>query len=336
MFLKQDELPQPTLRPVKSEISQNDWDVLSRFWYPVAELSEIGDGPFAARLLDVGLVVFRAGDDIVVALDRCPHRHVKLSGGEVVNGEIVCPYHALTFDKTGRCTHVPAVGAGARLPESYRVATFPVEIRYGLVWTRLVESDTQIPVFRDLENSDVVFIKTRTWPVSSARQVENFFDLGHLPIIHGRTLGGNAADPVAPGKVTQDEHAVTLTANYIETPFGGEARPCEYTYRVNLPFAIDFTVDDGGGHLMKLYDIASPRSAYECRVYQFMKDTRHVDEHHRALIEGLDAVNLEDIRVLELMTQDDLPLNQRHEIHLQVDNISHAYRERLRDLGLGR
>jgi vanillate O-demethylase monooxygenase subunit len=336
MFLKADSVPSPSLRPARSEISPQDWEILSRFWYPVAELSEIGDAPLGVKLLDVELVLFKGKSGIAIALDRCPHRHVRLSAGAVSAGEIICPYHALSFDESGRCTHVPAVTRGAKLPPSYRVGVFPVQIRYGLVWTKLAESDHSIPEFPDVGDSGVVFIKTRTWPVSSARQVENFFDLGHLPVIHGATLGGNPADPIVPGTVTHDADAVTLTARYIETPFGGTPRPCQYVYRVVLPFAIDFTVQDDTGHDMRLFDLASPRSAHECRVFQFMKDTRDVDENHRALIEGIDAVNLEDIGVLEQMVQDDLPLNHRHEIHLQVDNIAHAYRERLRDLGLGR
>ncbi|WP_051989969.1 Rieske 2Fe-2S domain-containing protein [Caulobacter sp. AP07] len=313
--------------------------MLSRFWFPIAEVVEVGAAPFKARLLDVDLVVFRGANGLAVARDRCPHRHVRLSGGQVEDGQIICPYHALAFDETGQCTRIPAVGPDARIPRNYRVETFPVQVRYGLVWTCLVpDPDRDLPVFPDLVDSrpeDVVFIKTRDWPVSSARQVENFFDIGHLPVVHGATLGGKPSDPVAAGKVTHQKDSVTLVAVYVETPFGGAPRPCEYTYRIVLPFAIDFTVRDGTGHDMRLYDIASPTSAHACRVFQFMKDTRHVDEHHRALIEGLDHVNLEDIGILAGMTQDDIPLNARHEIHLQVDNIAHAYRERLRGLGLG-
>ena len=53
------------------------------------------------------------------------------------------------------------------------------------------------------------------------------------------------------------------------------------------------------------------------------------------MIEGLDAVNIEDIEVLQHLALPDLPLNTHFEVHLPVDNVSYAYRERLVALGLG-
>lgn len=142
--------------------------------------------------------------------------------------------------------------------------------------------------------------------------------------------------PVIPGRVIQNPEGVTLHAHYVERPFGGDERKCEYQYRVILPFSLELKIDDETGHSMILYEAVCPRGAYESRVFQFMKDTRHVDDNHRQLIEGLDAVNLEDIAILENLAMADLPLNQHHEIHLQVDNIAHAYRSRLAGMGLGR
>ena len=339
MFLNPDARPEPGLRPAASQIDPNDWEILSQSWYPLVELTELEDGPAAARLLDVDLVVYRGDAGVTVALDRCPHRHIKLSAGKVRDGNIICPYHALAFDGNGRCTHIPAIGAGARIPDSYALHTFPVTVKYGLVWTTLAEEkESELPEFPDIpsDGTGICFIKTRTWPVSAARQIENFFDIGHLPIVHSATLGNDETMPVQPGKVIQNPEGVTLHAHYVERPFGGAERKCEYRYRVILPFSLELKIDDETGHSMVVYDVVSPISAYECRVFQFLKDTRHINENHRQLIEGLDAVNVEDIGILENLAMINLPLNQHHEIHLQVDNISHAYRARLAQLGLGR
>lgn len=338
MFIHPDARPTSGLRPAQSQIESGDWDILSRYWYPLVELDELGDEPVAARLLDVDLVIYRSDAGITVAIDQCPHRHIRLSAGKLRDGAIICPYHALAFNGEGRCTHIPAVGSGARIPASYAIRTFPVKLRYGLVWTSLSDGmEKDVPLLPDIpdDGTGICFIKTRTWPCSAARQIENFFDLGHLPIVHSATLGNDETMPVTPGKIVQHEDGIGMQAHYAERPFGGAERVCDYIYRVILPFTIDFTINDATGHSMKLYDIVTPISAYACRVFQFMKDTRHVDDHHRQLIEGLDAVNLEDIAILEKLTVPDLPLNQQFEIHLQVDNISHAYRERLVRLGLG-
>lgn len=338
MFLDASARPNASLRPECSGIAVEDWNVLSGYWYPIAQVEELGEEPMAAKLLDVDLVIYRSDTDITIARDQCPHRHIRLSAGRVDEGQIVCPYHALRFDGTGACTRVPALGRDARLPTNYRLSVFPAVERYGLIWTCLAENPSaDIPQLEGIpdDGTGICFIQTRIWPCSSVRQVENFFDLGHLPVVHSATLGNDESFPVEPGKVEVREDGVTLFADYIERPFGGEERSCQYIYKVILPFAIDMSINDETGHSMKLYDLASPRSAYECRVFQFMKDTRHVDENHRQLIEGLDAVNLEDMGILQNLAMRDLPLNAHHEIHLQVDNITHAYRKALVGIGLG-
>jgi phenylpropionate dioxygenase-like ring-hydroxylating dioxygenase large terminal subunit len=338
LFIAPHARPADTLRPATSGIAADDWAILARHWYPLMEAAELGDRPVAARLLDVELVVFRSAQGIAIARDRCPHRHIRLSAGELREGEIVCPYHALSFDGAGRCTHIPALGRQARIPAAYRLDTFPVQEKYGLIWTSLSGGEeTQIPTFPDIpeDGTGICFIQTRDWPCSAARQIENFFDLAHLPVVHQATLGNDETMPVSPGRVVQHEDGIALHADYTERPFQGEPRACTYTYRVILPFTIDFTVMDDTGHAMKLYDVVAPTGLHQCRVFQFMKDTRDVDDNHRQLIEGLDAVNLEDIAILQHLAQPDLPLNQHFEVHLPVDNVSHAYRDRLVRLGLG-
>ena len=47
-----------------------------------------------------------------VLLDRCPHRDIRLSGGVVRDGELVCPGHFWRFDTgTGERVDAPAGGA---------------------------------------------------------------------------------------------------------------------------------------------------------------------------------------------------------------------------------
>lgn len=55
-----------------------DWHVLSQYWYPVAQATEVTDKPLAAQLLDVKLVLYRSNDQVVVAKDLCFHRGLHL------------------------------------------------------------------------------------------------------------------------------------------------------------------------------------------------------------------------------------------------------------------
>ena len=339
MFIPTSAKPSLTLRPQTSAISENDWTVLSRFWYPIAHEDEIEGTPVAVKLLDVDLVIYRAGDDIGVALDRCPHRHIKLSAGTIVNGGIKCFYHGLEFNSAGQCMFVPSIDPGAKLPESWRLTSFPVKRRYGLVWTCLAQEPRQdVPdLFRDedYEVGSLLFVKARTWPVSAARQVENFLDVVHVPHIHPGSLGGDPNNVIKPGETEHTGDGIIYTVEYDEVPFGGKHREVVFIYRVVLPFAIDFTVHDPNGGDQRICNIPSPCSAHECKVFQFSIDTRDIDDAHNALLNGLDILNQEDVGVLRQLSVPDLPLDARHEIHLPVDNITHAYRQRLREFGLG-
>jgi vanillate O-demethylase monooxygenase subunit len=341
VFIPLTAAPSADLRPETSLISPNDWAVLADHWYPVAIASALAPQQvLKATLLDVELVLFRGADGQASAvLDMCPHRGVRLSIGEVVDGQIVCPFHGLRFDATGRCTHVPALGATSRLPPSYQVRRFPVREHVGLLWTCVGDAEKhglpRYPKLEDAPPGEVGILEVLDWPVSAARQIENFFDLAHLPFVHANTLGGNPDAPLKPGRIEQSDDAVTLHARYIETSHG--EKPCLYTYRVVLPFSIEFQVqgEDDPDYLLRSADIASPVSARSCRVFQLLRYGADAAARD-GLAAGLGVVNGEDIHVLSAMRQPDLPLDQRHEIHLPVDNISHAYRARLKGMGLGR
>ena len=84
-------------------------DALRTAWYPVAQVSDIADRPYAVRLLAQDLVVWRGADGaLVVAPDRCPHREAPLSIGTVTNGELACAYHGWTFGSAGTCVAIPS------------------------------------------------------------------------------------------------------------------------------------------------------------------------------------------------------------------------------------
>jgi len=67
----------------------------------------------AIRPLDAGTCVARLDEDQIVAVQRrCPHKGADLTNGFVRDGQIVCPWHNLTFDpETGAspCSVLPAL-----------------------------------------------------------------------------------------------------------------------------------------------------------------------------------------------------------------------------------
>lgn len=342
MFIPSDSRPATSLRPSKSAISPNDWAALADFWYPIALTSEVRQAPVKATLLDVDLVLFRsASHSITAALDMCPHRHVRLSAGRVVDGEIECPFHGLRFDATGKCQYVPALGKRMKLPDNYRVQTFPVQERYGLVWTCIGNGGKatvpHLPTLADRDPETLSYGKPSVWPISAPRQIENFIDLAHLPIVHKNTLGGDAERAVKPGDVEHTEDAVVLRARYVESRPDGKDKPVTMVYRIVLPFSVDFTVFDDAKEDPPFLssNFASPTSAYQTKVFQ-VHAMEGPEEMRQSFLDKIDTVNNEDIAMLRNVATDDMPLTQHFEIHLPVDNICLAFRNRLRDFGIGR
>lgn len=336
MFITEDK-PSLHLRPVSSEIDANDWEILSKYWYPLAVDSEVLGNPVPVTLLDVDLVIYRTDEGITVARDLCPHRYIRLSAGKMEANNIVCPFHGLAFNGRGQCVKVPALGREAKLPASYSVRTFRTETKYGLIWACLDDQSTEtIPTLPETETAlaekKLVFGFPTDWPVSAARQIENFIDLAHLPIVHASTVKADDAEPMPPAYVEETNEGLLFTADLIQN----ESRS-KMEYRLILPFTVDFRLFAEGLDFPVFHNInfATPSSAHACRVFiLYLMDNPTGSD--RPQVTPYDIIVEEDIEILGFTAIADLPLNQKHEIHLPVDNVSIAFRRRLRDLGLGR
>src|SRR5262249_36626826 len=65
--------------------------------------------------------------------DRCRHRGVALSLGEVEGCALVCPYHGWTYGEDGHLIRIPHELFGRGLPR-LRLRGVPLRARYGLIW----------------------------------------------------------------------------------------------------------------------------------------------------------------------------------------------------------
>lgn len=70
------------------------------------------DVPLAVTLADGRrLCLVRLHEEVFAVEDRCPHRDFPLSGGDVVNGCLECPWHGARFDvRSGQCVSGPSEG----------------------------------------------------------------------------------------------------------------------------------------------------------------------------------------------------------------------------------
>jgi nitrite reductase/ring-hydroxylating ferredoxin subunit len=116
---------------------------LRNYWYPLLRSQDLGAQPKAVLRFGDDLVLWRdATGTAHVQADCCPHRGTRLSGGEVVDNCIMCPYHHFRYDGSGQCALAPFEGPGGRLAKRLRVRTFPSEEVAGLVWAWMSHDDS--------------------------------------------------------------------------------------------------------------------------------------------------------------------------------------------------
>jgi len=104
-------------------------------WYVVLESNEVNNRPIGATRLGEKMVFWRDQAGMVnAALDRCPHRGVALSAGDIQAGHVQCPFHGFEFDALGKCVLIPANGRNGVIPNAMRLNSYPTYEAHGLIW----------------------------------------------------------------------------------------------------------------------------------------------------------------------------------------------------------
>ena len=101
-------------------------------WYVIAQSGEVSRTPMARTVLGTSVVLFRTQAGEVVALaNRCCHRSFPLAHGTVDGDTIVCGYHGLRYDSTGKCIEIPMQKS---VPASVRVRAFRTAEKGSFIW----------------------------------------------------------------------------------------------------------------------------------------------------------------------------------------------------------
>ena len=126
------------------------------YWYAVELAKHIQPGQVTEVIFwKRSIALFRGQDGQLRAIEnRCAHRQLKLSLGEVDGCNLVCAYHGWAYDGDGRVVAIPHEHFGRKMP-NFRVSHYPVRVRYGLVWIFPGDparaNERQIPDIPELE-----------------------------------------------------------------------------------------------------------------------------------------------------------------------------------------
>ncbi len=105
------------------------------YWYAVEHARALPPGRVVeTSFWGTSIALFRGADGALHAIEnRCAHRQLKLSLGEVTGCTLTCAYHGWSYAGDGRLAGIPHDLFGRSMP-LVRLRSFPVRIRYGLVW----------------------------------------------------------------------------------------------------------------------------------------------------------------------------------------------------------
>jgi phenylpropionate dioxygenase-like ring-hydroxylating dioxygenase large terminal subunit len=166
-------------------------------WYVAGWSEQLGpSGLVARRFLNEPVVLFRTAQGVLHAVeDRCSHRAMPLSAGEVVGDAIRCPYHGIEFDGRGTCLRIPSQD---RIPPTAGIRSYPVVEQDDIIWIWMgdpaLADPTAMP--RHPWHRDPAWSSYYDYYHAECHWqllMDNVFDLSHLAYIHPRTIGGDPA-----------------------------------------------------------------------------------------------------------------------------------------------
>ncbi|HVK63935.1 MAG TPA: aromatic ring-hydroxylating dioxygenase subunit alpha [Polyangium sp.] len=194
------------------------FESFANVWTPVITAKELRKKPLSVKVAGETIALFRDGKGGVGALlDRCPHRGVALSLGQVdADGCLACPFHGWSFQKDGACAKIPLNTVAPEKRARYGATAVPVREIGGLVWifTGPDPAGTEPePPPALVEPGWHVGYTQELWKTHWTRAMENMLDTPHLPYIHRKSIGKDARKKLRPD--------TTLEMRIEPAPFGG-------------------------------------------------------------------------------------------------------------------
>ncbi len=186
-------------------------ELLRRYWHPIGVSADACDTPRQVRVLGEDLILFRdkAGRPGLV-YPHCAHRGASLYYGKVEERGIRCCYHGWLFDVEGHCVEQPCEPEGGRARGKARQPWYPVQERYGLIWTYLgpPEKKPVLPRYECLEILDEgEFLEAddnsiggggpKIIPCNWLQHYENLVDPFHVVILHSTFSGTQFVEQMA-------------------------------------------------------------------------------------------------------------------------------------------
>jgi vanillate O-demethylase monooxygenase subunit len=190
-------------------------------WYVAANSGEVARQLLGRRMLDIPVVLFRAGDGQVSALeDRCAHRAYPLSKGRLDGDRVICGFHGFEYDAAGRCVRVPSQ---EHVPFGTGVRSFPVHDDGTFVW--IWAGSPALAALR--RPPSIPWLASPDWATFGGQDDvaadylllhETFADVTHVSFIHPEISPLVLKSTPPPLEVEVTETSVSLSRTYPAAP----------------------------------------------------------------------------------------------------------------------
>jgi phenylpropionate dioxygenase-like ring-hydroxylating dioxygenase large terminal subunit len=244
------------------------------YWYAVEHDAALAPGAVQEVVFQgTSIALFRGRDGKLGAVEnRCAHRHVKLSTGQVKDCQLTCRYHGWTYDADGKLTDVMDVTFDKPFP-NVRLRSYPVAAKYGLIFVFFgdpaLAAERPLPTIPELEGDDpwLVVPVDFTMKCHPTAYVNNVMDSTHVAALHRKFQTRS----LIYGKVTRCEsdgdrvivsHDIELDKGgllrFIVNPLKTQTQDACYQY----PY-----LAVGVGGIFKLWNFMLPIDANTTRIF---------------------------------------------------------------------
>ena len=167
-------------------------DLLRRYWYPIAAVSELTRHPTKfVTILGEELVLFRDTRGRLGLIEAyCAHRRANLAYGIVEDDGLRCPYHGWKYNRSGRCLEQPfeeTIHPGKTFKDKIQLVNYSVEEVGGLIFAYLGPKPAPLVPRWDLlvEENCWREIGYAVTACNWMQTVENILDPVHVEWLHG-------------------------------------------------------------------------------------------------------------------------------------------------------